>query len=119
MSDKEWEEAIGGASPAMHAYVEAMNKDLEERSSLKRDCSNLAHIKAVALNKSFGADLEGNFDEIPGETLGHKLVFLAAPTRGEIAFFLTADDGATANIFMTNDPKTRAKLEAKLKSQLN
>ena len=118
MSDREWEEAIGGASPAMHAYVEAMNKDLEG-SSLKRDCSNLAHIKAVALNKSFGADLRGNFDEIPGETLGHKLVFLAAPTRGEIAFFLTADDGTTANIFMTDDPKTRAKLKAKLEGRLN
>jgi hypothetical protein len=114
MSDNEWEEAIGGASPAMHSYVEGMNRDLERRGGLRRDCSNLAGIKVAALKEALRAEITDGFDRIPGETLAHKLVFLARPTGGEMGFLLTSTTGTEVNIFMTNDPVIRAKLEASL-----
>lgn len=115
---KKWEKAIGGASPAMREYVAAMSRDLEGRR-FHADCSNLARIQAIALKAEYGADITNDFDAIPGETLAHKLVFLAAPTRGEMAFILTATDGFTISVCMTNDPVIRARLEADTKERMN
>lgn len=116
--DKEWVEAVGGkVSPVMVDYVINLNRDID-KGPLRSDCSNLARIISISLLHAVGTDIRGDFEEIPGETLGHKLVFLTIPTRGEMAFQLTNTDGDTFSICISNDVNARAALEAKAREVL-
>ena len=117
-TDKEWVEAIGGTeSPVMTDYVIRLNRDIDS-GPVRSDCSNLARILAINLLQGGGMDVRGDFDKIPGETLGHKLVFMMVPTQGEMAFQLTNTDDDTFRICISNDVNTRKALEAKAREVL-
>jgi hypothetical protein len=118
MSNQEWEEAIGGVTPEMRYYVKGMQEDMKD-CPVKPDCSNLASLQMIGLAEEVYAEITDGFDKIPGETLVHKLIYLAFPTHGNMGFIITSTEGKTFTVCMTNDPSIRARLEDKTRAWLN
>jgi len=113
-----WEEICGPETPTMSSYISNLNKHIKEYG-FSGNYGELEEIIVFSLLSPHADRHNGNLEFVPGDTLGHKLVVLVAPTLGEAAVTLKWRDGKEMNIMMTDNPEVIAKLQEAAGGYLN